>query len=343
MDDDFDIDTGEPLVTTNEEETHEEVCSCSGWSIGFFLLLLLFLVAVGLAIWWGIFYFRNRSNVDNKNGCINFKNPRILVQTNNSVQGTWDSTGNVNDVIILYASLNPPIFDSTGAVITPGVIASNSVTGNETSVTLSGLQEGLKYYLVLVASNKNTCPNYQSYTQIIYMSAGTPPSGVLSGTSAVTNTFSIEHILQVGKIQLTSSDAFSEGGTGTVEFNQAPTQNRSLWFYNTQGQLEVDPETTATLGNVCLYNDNGTLAAGGCTGTGAIPLSQNQWTYFPFNTGATGSYSNHWCLSSTVGPNSTPSCMKLNNINSSTNSTTVSVTTDVTAGDAWVNAFEHPS
>ena len=295
------------------------------------LWIVLFLIAlaaiIGLGVWVAYLYHERSKE---KGKTIDFKDPVIEVVSDTSIKGSWQTTNDPNDVITLYATTEPPEFDNNGNLTNPASqIQKQQAATNTTSVTLAGLQRRLKYYATLVATNTQTS-NYQVYTQLVYMASETPVRvTVNSATNLVNNTFSIQDILQVGKLEAAEITA---GSTGPyqVQFNQAPSEARSLWYVNTNGQIQLD-ETGTGVDNVCLFRSGETLVANNCGTTGSINLTDSAWTY----------KNNKWCLQSTTS-NDSPACMVLNDISSSTGKATVSVTTTSKPGDAWVNAFENP-
>ena len=312
-------------VTTSREYAPPMMCPPRGgssvvWIIFLIIAILIIAALVGLIIW---FWLRHRN--DGKGKVLTILNPNIQVNSDNSITGTWTSTTNSNDTVVLSVTTQPPLFASgTGA--TGGHIINADVKSSQpassTSVNLTGLQSALKYYATLVVTNPSLTNTYASYTQLVFM--GT--------TLTSTTNFAIEHILQVGKLQVRDE---------TVLFSQSPTDVNALWNYNASGQL-VNTETTQ-----CLYaTSSNSLGVTGCNnGT----LANSHWTYNP------GSLANRWCLSNTVSTANAANtvngatgavCMVLGNITApSANApgfANVTVSSNSRAGDAWVNAFENP-
>ena len=301
-------------VTARELGEPEVSSGCGTPWIWIILFIAALLAIAGLIVW--IVYAYQR---DTKDRVITLKNANVEVASNTSIVATWDATGKDSDKITLWATLDPPQFKDDGSLANTNA-KSNSVTNGATTVTLSGLDAGLKYYSTLIVTNPNVS-NYQVYTQLVYMDSATPMVvSTEAGGTTRSATFAIEDILQVGKVQLTGTN------NNQVQFNQRPSEGRTLWYVNAQGQIESNEES-----GTCLVNNNGVLAAGECTTTSADALNNSKWTYNP------GKFANRWCLTSTTS-DANPTCMILNPISSGTATIKVANTSNV--GDAWVNAFE---
>ena len=307
-----------PITTTPSD--------CGGgsgwiWGILFFLALL---GVIGLTIWLVIVYRR-----DSKGKLINFTGQNIEVVSDTSVRGTWTATGNKSDTITIWATKTPPKFNSDGTVSNTDGEKPAEATNGATSVTLPGLKPRIKYFITLVASNSSTS-NCQFYTQLVYMDSKTPVGVVANNTpanpDAVANTFAIEDILQIGKIQLQPTTS-AEVGVTEVLFQQKPSSDRSLWVVNATGQIQSVEDT-----ELCLFNNNGTLAAASCSADGSPATKTNStWAYNPDS----GALSNRWCLTNST---TSPMCMILNPITNG--SASIRVATGSTSSDAWANAYE---
>jgi len=321
-------DKAEAYRTTTSylPDNEREPCpSCGTPWIWIILFIAALLAIIGLVVWLIWLYHKNSTC---KGQQIELKDANIEVSTSNSIKGTWAPLKNSSDTVILYATLHPPKFNSTGGLdnVSAQKLFQKAAPGS-TSVVLTGLQPRLKYYATLIATSSKS-NNYQVYTQLVYMQDGSiNPSGVTGSA----NTFAIQDIIQIGAIQLASETPIS-GSTGTynVEYNQTPTDTRRLFFYNANGQIQSS-ETNSALQNVCLFNDNGVLHAQECVTGGGV---NDKWSYNP----ASGKFANRWCLTSTVGTD-TPTCMVLTPIQNGTAS--VTVTTPTTVGDSWALQFEN--
>lgn len=287
-------------------------CGAPWFWIIMFIISLLVITALIVAL---VYAYRRVT----KGQDLLFKGAIVKVGKDNStLTASWPDTSKKSDKVTLYATLNPPQFDTDGKVlnakITPVVAASG-----QNSVTLNGLSPGLKYYATVTVVNSDTY-NYQVYTQIVYMEGITPVTKVPGETGNVNNTFAIEDIIQLGRIQL------DETGE-KVTFNQRPSQTGSLWYVDTGSVIKNKDNDTK-----CLYNNNGVLGINDCpvSSSGAVDVN-NQWTY------GGGKLSNQWCLTSTIDDDK-PKCMVLGGI--SNGSATITVTDNVDAGDSWANAFE---
>lgn len=345
---------GYAITTSHLPDTTTSVdCpECSSPWVWIILFVVFLLLAIGLGIW--IIYLIRRDN-KNCSGCtgpgvpIAFENPAISVDSDTQITGTWTTT-DPGDIVTLFATLNPPKFNSSGGLdnataATNFKVAGSTVfgttgnTGNTgptginagvNSVTLSGLTPGVKYYATLIARNSNT-NNYKSYTQIVYMQDGNIPMNVAGSTGAsVLNTFEIQNVLQVGAIQI-RQDTADANGIFNVEFNQRPTQSRDLFYFNGSSQLQ---SSTSGLENVCLFNSSGNLVAAPCAGmTGAVPGSNANNSYWQYNPPG---QANKLCLKNYVNT-STPLCLKLTGIGQGTG--TLSLSSDLSPGDAWAPVF----
>ena len=273
------------------------------------LFVISILVIAGLVV--ALVYAWRKKD---KNRLIELKNPIIKVASPTSLVGTWDSTGKDNDKVTLWATRDPPVFNADGTVANEGTLKTSQPSANS-SLTLTGLQNNIKYYATLTVTNSDTA-NYQPYTQLIFMA-----KTVLPVTSSLTPLFAIEDIIQVGKIQIDNSTGAPEG---SIVFNQNPSEASSLWKY-------ANSRIVSEEGNNCLINNGGTLSYKDCGDLTSAEAANATWTY------GQGKYANQWCLSNPTGD---PVCMKLGNISSGR--ATISVTSSVNAGDAFVNAYEIP-
>jgi hypothetical protein len=312
--------------TTYGPDTEHEPCpvcpSCGTPWIWIILFIAALLAIIGLVVWLIYIYHRNSTC---KGQQITLTNPNIQVDSPTQITGTWTPTTN-NDTVTLYATLHPPVFGATGGLDnTSAATNSKSAKATDGSVSLPGLTKGLKYYATLIASNSKT-NNYKSYTQIVYMLDSTIPTNIAgaSGTS-VHNTFEIQDILQVGAIQI-GTETTSDNNIFNVQFNQRPTEARSLFYFNDKSQLQ---SSNASLENICLFNSSGNVIAAPCGSTG---LNDSKWTYNP------GKLANRICLTSTLS-SATPTCIELSGLSNGTG--TVITSTSSTAGDAFVLAFEN--
>ena len=292
----------------------EMIPSCGTPWLWIILFITALLVIAGLIVWIVYAYHR-----DTKDRIIEFKGANIEISSETSLTGTWPTTGKDTDKVTLWATLHPPKFNNDGTLANTNGKSSTTVSG-ATTVTLSGLQPGIKYYSTIIVTNSNTS-NYQVYTQLVYMDSKTPII-VTTGTDTTTKSsnFAIEDILQVGKVQLTGDDKTQ------IQFNQKPLEENTLWFMNSGGQIESNAENSK-----CLFNSNGVLVADDCGKTTTDAKINSHWSYNP------GKYANRWCLTSTTS-NTNPTCMILNPISSGT--ATIKVADTSSVGDAWVNAFE---
>lgn len=319
-------------TTTSLEPEEEMTKSCGGGSewIWIILLLIAILAIIGLVIWL-IFSYRR----DTKGKILQLNNPKINITSNTQITGSWTSTGNASDKITLYATLNPPEYNNDGTLANPSPLKNNA-SGVAESVSVPGLQQGLKYYATLILTNSNTT-NFQVYTQIVFMQdkdvpTVVPTSGQIGSTP---NIFAIDDILQVGKIEFVEPD---NSGIYSVRFNQIPNDTNSLWTYTAAGTNSIGGQIKSTREgeDICLFNSNGNLVAQSCTGiTGAAGnvSADSQWTYNP-----TGN-ANKWCLTSTV-TNANPTCMILGTINTK-GTAPITVANTSTVGDAWALAFQN--
>lgn len=318
-------------VTTQTTPAIGAVCPESGGTSWLWIVLFLLALAgiIALSIWIA-FLYHNRSK--EKGTTIDFKGAKIELAGDTSLKGSWDDTGDSNDIVTLYATTNPPQFNTDGSLKNPEPNQPvQKAASGATSVVLTQLQPRLKYYASLVATN-NSASNYQVYTQLVYMSSSTPAKVAANPTTnnLVNNTFSIQDMLQVGKLE---APEVAAGMTGPIDvlFNQAPAESRSLWYINNNGQIQLDEVGTGA-DNLCLFkNANNGLVVQDCGATGSIDLTNSSWTY----------KNNKWCLQTTANTDS-PACMVLGDISSSSQKAPVTVVTTSTVGDTWVNAFENP-
>ena len=223
---------------------------CGAWII---FIIILLLVIAGLIVWLILSYRRNPD--DRK---IELAGANVEVTSDTTITASWNQTSSTEDVITLYATLNPPVYNSSGRVINSSQIF-NKATGSNTSVTLGKLQAGLKYYATLVVTNPGTS-NYAVYNQIVYMQSKQPPTDV---------DFEIGNILQVGRIEVDDDQVF---------FRQAPAEESAVLFtVNSDGYLQN--------GDLCLYTDAGNnvnesdLKAAECTNTTLVNKSTASWIY----------------------------------------------------------------
>lgn len=348
MDDELDLYRPEFSSTTSSEE----VKNSSGSLIWLILFIIAVLAIIGLVIW--IIWLYNHRNCKNLNCCtgddncncsncnlLSLQNVSINVVSDTSVSASWaGSTGNTGGIgptgtiFTLYATLNPPIINTSGQVTNTNTSAKTD--SNNNTVTLTGLQPRLKYYISLVATNSNSILFF--YTQIVYMQSSVIPTSVAGITGP--NTFAIDDILQIGKLQVIASQGTN--GTYPIEFNQNPVNADSLWYINNRGQIQSANTGLDTTTGLCLFNSNGKLVGSECVPTTTTEIidanSNSLWTYNP------PGFTNQWCLTNTVATAGTtqtgkPLCMVLSTINDK-GIATVSVNDTATAGDAWAIAYQ---
>ncbi len=274
------------------------------------LVILLLLAVIGLIIWLVLSYRRNPD--DRK---IEFAGANVEITSPTSITGTWNQTSSSDDVITLYATLDPPIYNSSGQVINTNA-PSNNATGSQTSLIVSKLQAELKYYATMIVTNPGTS-NFGVYTQIVYM----------PNADDTKSEFEMGHILQLGRIEIDDDGK-------DVFFNQAPATDATVLFtLNSSAQLE-------NANNLCLYTDATTdtkvskLLVAECdanVGTTTTPLLNSSNSHWIYNHNG---LANRWCLNSTIG-DTNPRCMVLQNITS--NSAAINVSNASGAGDGWVN------
>ena len=310
------------------------------------LVIVLILVLLGFVAWIIYLYHRNS---ENKGGNIELLNPLIRVDSDSQISATFVT--NCNNTVTLFATLHPPQFTNAGSLSnanaaahtqTSGSLACTSgATGASGSITLSGLQPGVKYYATLIATNSSKSSNYKSYTQVVFLESGTFTPTFDAALGVTGPLFEIQDILQVGAVQINNENADQTFGT---IFNQRPIVPRSLFFFNGISQLQATTETAFGSETICLFNVNGSLVGANCasgpTGsnmaTSGTVNANSQWIYNP-----SGFSANKLCLKNSVSTTAGatgPVCLKLTGIGNGNGA--LSVTSDTDAGDAWVLAFE---
>lgn len=278
--------------------------SCGAWII---FIIVLILVIAGLIVWLVLSYRRNPA--DRK---IELAGANVEITSPTSITGTWNQTSSTDDVITLYATIDPPVYNSSGSVINTDQFNAKA-PGTQTSVTLSKLQPGIKYYSTLIVTNPHTS-HFAVYNQIVYMDSIQP---------VVNEDFEIGHILQEGRIEIDDEEVY---------FRQAPAEESTVLFsVNSSGQLQS--------GDMCLYTDVGTdvteagLKAGLCSGdflSTEITIQNSAWTYNH------NGFANRWCLTSTLS-DTNPRCMVLQPINQTNKVGSIKVSNKSGPGDGWTN------
>lgn len=209
--------------------------------------------------------------------------------TTTSVTATWDNVGNPNDVVTLYADINPINFNaegkpevssSPGTQVVSQVLASSPVSGTSKTVTLTGLKENTKYYVDLVVTN----PNFVGFNP--------NPDIIFTSETIPTSNFLIQEINTIGAIALNVNDqtkVYYQTGVNKSDINDIWTYDATNFTISTRG-LGANSSSRPTL-----YNNNGVLAAKNAT-SATDPSSQ--WTY-----NINGN--NRWCIKGTT------TCMNL--------------------------------
>ena len=333
----------DPYLDDVSFERTEQSSGGSSWI--WIILLIVALIAIAGLVVWVVLLYRTR---DSKGKIVQFTGAKIFVTGPKTITATWPTPSDKNDSYTLYASLDPPIYNDKGAVTNAVTNGSSTASSGATTTQVAGLQNRLKYYATLVVTNSKT-NNYQVYNQLVFMETAAPPGPVGATGSEVLTTFTIQDILQVGKLQVPgASTGGVTGDVQSVEFSQNPVEADSLFYMNGNSQIQIDETTGLT--DFCLWNIDGELKAQSCGATGAA--TNSKWTYNPSvtGTGATGatgtvepSYTNQWCLTSTLN-NPKPTCMILQPITQANIGTfgtaTVKVADTSKVGDEWVNALE---
>lgn len=297
-------------VKTSMVPTAAQEPAGGGNVIWIILFILALLVIAGLIVW---LVLANRHKENNRQITLNGANVEVTSPT--SITAVWAQTSSTEDIGVLYATLEPPIFGANGAIINANAFSSGKVSNGGTSAPVSKLQAGLKYYATLVITNPHTA-NYAVYTQLVYMQ-----HEAVSGIE-----FSIQDILQVGRLEhgeITDDQA-------EVTFNQKPTDEDTILELTTEGKLRfvnTNPE-------ICLFNkgdtSTGVLASKECS---TVTNETGTWTYNH------DGLANRWCLTSTQN-NTNPLCMVLGPINPQSQKGTVNVSDQSVAGNAWANVTE---
>ena len=330
----------DPYLDNVSFERTEQSSGGSSWI--WIILLIVALIAIAGLIVWVVLLYRTR---DSKGKLVQFTGAKIFVSAPKTITASWPTPSDKNDSYTLYASLDPPIYDENGAVKNAVNNGSSTASSGATTTQVAGLQKRLKYYATLVVTNSKT-NNFQVYNQLVFMETAAPV-GATGATGLAT--FTIQDILQVGKIQIPGASSITgDEVSHPVQFSQNPVEADSLFFVNGNSQIQMEEGNGAS--NLCLWkSSDGKLVARGCTGaTGSI--DDSSWVYNPTvtgsgATGATGtvgpSYTNQWCLTNTIH-NATPTCMQLGPISTTPGNGIASVTVvnDTKVGDEWVNALE---
>ena len=320
------------------ERTEQQSSGGSSWI--WIILLIVALIAIAGLVVWVVLLYRTRNS---KGKLVQFTGAKIFVSGAKTITATWPTPSDKNDSYTLYASVNPPIYNEKGEVTNPVNNGSSTASSGATTTQVAGLQNRLKYYATLVVTNSKTS-NFQVYNQLVFMESQNPPGA--TGSENLT-TFTIQDILQVGKLQVPgASTGGVTGDVHPVEFSQNPVEADSLFYMNSNSQIKIDETTGLT--DFCLWNIGGELKAQSCGATGAA--TNSYWTYNPSVTGSGGatgtvgpSYTNQWCLANTLN-DATPKCMILGPITQANTGTfgtaTVKVNDTSKVGDEWVNALE---
>ena len=280
------------------------------------VILILLLIAAGVVFL--VLWLRERDkNKNNKTPNVIINNPKFTLSANGTtVTASWDSVGQADDQVTLYASKKQIQIGTNGKPIDgSGVLSSNTNTTPNTtkSVSISGLEANQTYNLQLVNFNTNvfTNINYVIYTNT-----------VLQGEFHIVDT-SGGNVITLG----------TDNTTITME-TIAKGHSRDIWEYD-QGQF--GGAATFTLFNkannvepeIVLFNDSGKLVAKELSTLSQTQINnQAQWVY------SVDKKANQWCLR-----NDTTTCFEV----SSTTPTQVEVVKDSKSPTSWANKTPNDS
>ncbi len=263
-------------------------------SAGIIISVILILALLAAGIVFLILFLREKNKKKTEDPDVSITGTQFKLLTGDtSVEASWDSVGNDDDEVTLYASTKSISIDNKTGQPIGDVLSSSTVKGNTTKlVTVKELKTKTTYYLSLVVYNKT--------------------SNVINETiftdSTLEGEFAIQDIAGNGYIIL-------ETGNTSVRLDTAPkvlkTDVRDIWEYDA-GQFGTPPtyyliSKVNNSQNIVLYSDKSVLKAKDRSKLTPAEIKNAQWEYIPDTEKGKSNTTSQWCLKNAT----TRTCMSV--------------------------------
>lgn len=332
-------------VQMGDTSDHSHECpSSTPWIV---TIIIVFLIAVGLAVWLIVLYASGSTG-----GC----NNRLLTlpagkitTTNTQISGSWGTLDNDNDKVTLYVSQKPFVYNTDGTVTcnNTDVLCDTEVGSKQTaSVTVTS---NTSYNAMLVVTSDETC-HYRVFgpvkvftqisSDIQNKTFNIRDLNSCNGSVSETATYTTK-ISDIGTFRLGSSETGSSTSSNSflVKYddvddpgNETETDQILARVKGTsQVQLAIwtNKTTDPTTPIICPV---GTVVDNTCTEAQKLSLEACQWSYN--NTPALGE--NKWCLTASqplkLGQSDQFVCL-------SRNGTSALAITSAGFSDTWFNSI----
>jgi hypothetical protein len=312
------------------------------------IIVILFLIGLGFAIWAVIGWTRRR---DEKDRTVTMATPKITAD-NTSVGGSWGTLSSESDKVTLYVSEGPLNPGSDGTIPCDGsTVKCAHATGSNGSLTItSGISKNTTYNAMLIATGEDTS-SYKTYGRKVFtqQTSDLPgklfniknlisPNGAVSENAGYTTVIDDVGIFGFGSAE-TGANAASDSFIIKYDGTDIPNDE-------TGNILCRDPaNNTLILAEWTNHDDPGDnpnivydTSAGD---TVTIPVTNCQWSYNDAPpTGVEGE--NKWCLTATqsVSVNNTTEkevlCMERNG-------QSIELARSTLTTDTWFNHFASSS
>ncbi len=308
------------------------------------VVIILIIVIIALAIW--LIWRHTQDSGGGSTKIFNLPGAKITAGEH-SIQGSWTSLENVNDVVTLCVSTNPLVFSSTGDVIrTADVICDNkdSTTKAGGTVEVTGLTKNTVYNAAMIVTSTDAT-NYRIFGPKRLFTQ------IENDLAAVT--FNIRDLnTTVGTVSNTGTYTTDPSQVGNYRFGKVGDSSHSTFVIKYEDGADFNTETDPPL-ILCKKDNSLDIVLAEWEADNNIHLqapnedikitdvSQCLWGYNSSPPdGANGE--NRWCLSSSQKVNLTNQTLTENlclakSGTSSLALESINAASGVTGADMWVN------
>lgn len=249
------------------------------------VVLILLLLAAGIVFL--VLFLRERNKKTTSTPDTSIQGQKFNLVNSTTIEATWDSVGDSNDDVTLYASTKTINVDSNGQALGSEVLSSGPVKGNTVkSLKISSLKPNTRYYVALVVFNQN--PNI--INDVVFTNV------VLDGEFAIHQTDDSGGYIGLEEQDQTTVKLFLD----TVH----KTSIKDIWEYDA-GQFgdtatfTLFSKSVSDTPEVVLYNDGGKLVAKNLDDpslTQADITANAQWVFQTEGVKDKANTTSQWCL-----------------------------------------------